>query len=245
MIPRLYIPELLRSGQQCTLPPEVSKHLCKVLRARIDDTLILFNGDGMNYLATLSEPHHQHAQVQIIDQHLNSSESSLSIHLGQAILSRQKMDLVLQKSTELGVTHITPLHSLASDHQPKADRYATQHARAKAIIIAACEQSGRSVLPALNQSTDLFNWANNLSSHTLKLICDPAIAAPLNRPEDSPSSIAIAIGPESGWHDQERTVLTAAGFIPISFGPRVMRTETAALAIIASLQTLWGDFLTR
>lgn len=241
MTPRVYLPQACASQNTLTLPEDTSAHLIRVLRMRQGDPLIVFDGSGRDWSATVLDANPKAVRIQLLTSQPGLAKSPVQIELGQAMLVKQKMDLVLQKSTELGVNGITPLRSKKGVVKLNTVRSEKQHLRNQTIVISACEQSGRSELPILQVQNSVSEWISTLPKEGLRLLCHPsADTDPL--PAKAPKHVSIAIGPESGWHPDEIQIFLEAGFVPCQFGPRILRTETAALAIIASLQTRWGDF---
>ncbi len=238
-VPRVYYPDTLTPGETVCLPDATSHYLLHVLRLRPDDALVLFNGQAHGeYPARFLEAKKKQAYVNIESYHARNLESPLALHLGQAISAGDKMDLAIQKSVELGVHTITPLLTQYSK------QYKTNHLQKKRehwqkIIISACEQCGRNQLPTLNAAQPLATWLRS-DLTPLKLLFHPST----NTREDLPknvSDVTVLIGPEGGLSEQEILEATQQDFLTLDLGPRILRTETAAMAAITMLQSRWGD----
>lgn len=242
-VTRNYLAQPLQPGQRVALPEAVANHLLRVLRLSVGDALIVFNGDGFDYHATLATAERRSAQIQVQSRSAASGESPLSITLGQGIARGDKMDWVLQKATELGVAAIAPLRTQWTEVRLTAERAERRHQHWHGVIAAACEQCGRAVLPALNETSELSNWAANAPSNALRFLLDPDAEHTLRScpPPQPGQPVWLAVGPEGGLSEYDIATLRAAGFSGLRLGPRVLRTETAGLAVIAAMQALWGD----
>ena len=226
-------------GEAVSLAEKPSHHLTKVLRLETGDPVIVFNGDGYEYPGIIVEIHAKSVAVKIQAQDQPGRESELSIELGQGVSRGERMDFVLQKSVELGVTRVTPLWTDRCQVKLDGSRLAKRLAHWTSIIHSACEQSGRTAVPQLQHPTTLASWTR-LTDKQLGLVLDPT--ATRNLREITPArDIKLLIGPEGGLSDEEISTATGFGFIPVRLGPRILRTETAALASVTALQTLWGD----
>ncbi len=240
---RNYLDHPLQPGQRVVLPEAVANHLLRVLRLGVGDALIVFNGDGFDYRATVVNAERRAAQIEVQSREAASSESALSITLGQGIARGDKMDWVLQKASELGVAAIAPLRTQWTEVRLNAERAERRHQHWHGVIAAACEQCGRATLPALAAASDLSDWASSAPQNALRLLLDPEGEQSLStclRPQ-SGQPIWLVVGPEGGLSERDIATLHAAGFNGLRLGPRVLRTETAGLAAIAAMQTLWGD----
>lgn len=242
-VPRIYHPEPLTVGQSVVLTADAFQHTIKVLRLKAADPIELFCGDGNNYAAKLIDVSKRQASVAIEAVEGNASESPLSIHLGQVISRGDRMDFALQKSVELGVSQITPLFSQRCGVKLSGERLTKKQAHWQKIVVSACEQCGRSRVPTVNlaQSLDDFVAANDSQ---LKLTLDPMAQVPLAelaKQSASNHNVALLIGPEGGFTDAEVTQATEHDFKPIRLGPRILRTETAALTALSVIQYQLGD----
>jgi 16S rRNA (uracil1498-N3)-methyltransferase len=210
------------------------------LRLKAGESLLLFNGDGGEYRAVFKEVDDKRARVLVQDVIQPERESPLQVDLGQGVSRGARMDMVLQKSVELGVDSITPLWTKRAQVQLRGARLEKRLSHWQGVIRSACEQSGRVYLPKLNAATDLQNWYCDEASPSLRLVLDPTATLQLSdlRPE---KVIRILVGPEGGLQSEEISAAEDNGFKRVRLGPRILRTETAALASLAAVQTLWGD----
>jgi len=242
-ITRIFTDQSIAANKDVVLNPSASHHLLQVLRLRLGADLVLFNGDGYNYSAQLITAAKKQAQVKIISRSEPEQDSPVHIHLCISISKGERMDFAIQKSVELGVSEITPLFSQHGVVNLSSERVQKRQQHWRKVIISACEQSGRCKVPLLNDAIGLDHWLEMPHSGT-RLILDPRSeigVGSLNQPDDG---VTILVGPEGGLSDAEIIKAKDHGFIGISLGPRILRTETAPLAAIAAMQTLWGDFKT-
>ena len=237
--PRVYEPQPLSAGRPIELGAAAVQHLIRVLRLREGDRLHLFNGDGREYPATLTRVDKRSAQAVLEPALTPAVESRLKIHLGQTLSRGERMDYAVQKATELGVHRITPLSSERCEVRLKAERESKRRQHWQQVAISACEQSQRTRLPDITEVSPLREWLGSVDAD-LKLVLHHHTARPLQTLA-APDSVALLIGPEGGLTDAEVEAALTAGFQPVAFGPRVMRTETAPVAACAILQYLWGD----
>ena len=244
-ISRIYADQSLSGGNTVCLNPETSHYILRVLRLRPGDPLILFNGDGSEYQATLRESNKRQAVLAVGEAHRPRRESSLHILLGQAVSRGERMDLVLQKSVELGVARVAPLWTERTQVQLSGGRLENRLAHWRGIVRSACEQSGRVLLPALEDIVPLSEWLTLQGTHATghKLVFHPSGELTLRELEPR-AHASVLIGPEGGLTEDEIGLAEACGFQRIRLGPRVLRTETAALAALTALQALWGDLMT-
>lgn len=241
-MPRFYLNQPLVVGQVLDLPDNVVRHL-NVLRVRTGDEIVLFDGSGRAYPACLNQLEKRRAAAEILRCEHSDNESPLDIMLIQAVSSGERMDFTLQKSVELGVKTIQPVISERSVVRLQGERADKRVQRWQEIVISACEQSGRNIVPQVLPLVSYADALKAMPSEKTKLLMS------LNRPhklnEIAPASdgLIFMVGPEGGWSEKEEQQAFAAGFQAVTLGPRVLRTETAALAAIAAMQTLWGDFV--
>lgn len=230
----------LQAGTTITLPEDVAAHLIRVLRLQPGDACVLFNGDGFDYDAQLVAVSKREARAQILAARRIDSESPLRITLLQGIARGEKMDLILQKATELGVARILPVESERNEVKLDAARAAKRLAHWQEVVVSACEQSGRAVVPEVLAPQPLARAAMLREGHGFLL--DPLAAQALSALRGSElRACTLAIGPEGGWSPRDREQLIAAGFEGLRLGPRILRTETAGIAAIAALQAIAGD----
>jgi len=235
---RIYADIPLSPGSRATLPEAPSRHLSQVMRLRPGDSLVVFNGDGHDYRATLLQPRKDAAVVEIIERGEVEAEPPLAIHLGIGISKGDRMDLVIQKSVELGVAHITPLFTERCVVRLSNERLAKRLAHWQGVLIGACEQSGRRRLPSLHNAISLDEWLRDAGPG---LLLYHRASRSLHDLPPPGGQISLLVGPEGGLSPSEREWAVDAGFQGVRLGPRVLRTETAPLAALAAIQVLWGD----
>jgi len=241
-VPRIYQQGALIVGQTCLLADDAANHVGRVLRMQANQALELFNGDGNNYQALIVEVGKKTVSVAIKDVLANPVESPLRIHLGQGISRGDRMDFAIQKAVELGVAEITPLFTERCGVKLDAERAEKKREQWQKIVMSACEQSGRSVVPVVNPLTHLDKWLEQ-ETKELKLTLDPW-AKDTIKTLTKAQAVRLVIGPEGGFSDKEVQQTQQAGFTAVQLGPRVLRTETAALTAIAALQLQLGDLAT-
>lgn len=233
----------LHPGQELDLPEDIANHLVRVMRLASGDACILFNGDGHDYHAQLIEVGKRNARVRIESATAVDNESPLSITLLQGIARGEKMDLILQKSTELGVAALVPVNSERSEVRLQGERASKRLAHWNNVVASACGQSGRALIPPVSAPANLAQACAELPADSLRLCLDPRGQWRLDTlPAVGAGGIVVAIGPEGGWSPRDLQVLSEAGFSGLQLGPRVLRTETAGLAALAALQAQLGDF---
>ncbi|MGY3265729.1 16S rRNA (uracil(1498)-N(3))-methyltransferase [Lysobacter sp. HA35] len=241
---RVHVAQPLSTGAEITLPEGPAAHLTRVLRLGAGDACIVFNGDGNDYAATLVAVGKRDARLLVGDTTRVDRESPLRITLLQGVAKGEKMDLILQKATELGVNAIAPVWSQRSDVKLDGDRAVKRLDHWRSVVASACEQCGRATVPDVAAPVTLAAALASLETHTMHLLLDPEGAHSLRTMAlDDASSICIAVGPEGGWSPLDREQLRAAGFDGLRLGPRILRTETAGLAAIAALQARFGDLV--
>ena len=245
-MPRFYCPVPLQVGQRVSLPDAVTRHAIGALRLREGDAVTLFNGDGYEYDGVLAaHASLKEAGVQLLASQLADRESPLRVTLAQGISSGDRMDITLQKSVEMGVMAIQPLNMRRSIVRLSGDKLEKRRAHWQAVVVSACEQCGRNVVPEVLPILDFADWrrAQNVTSGLL-LLLDPEAESSLPNLNalERGSAVTLLAGPEGGFDPVESTMAKAAGFVGVRLGPRVLRTETAALAALAAMQVLWGDY---
>jgi len=236
---RFFTRQALADGATVALDQETSHYITRVLRLRNGDTLVLFDGSGRDYHAIVESADKKQVLARIRNSDPVCNESALYIELGQGVSRGERMDFVLQKSVELGVNTVTPLWTSRSQVRLQDQRLEKRLAHWQGVMRAACEQSGRSVLPALQEPGSLRDWCAGEHS-ALQLVLDPGAKTSL-RDLQAVNRVRILVGPEGGLEEQEMMLAVSAGFQRVRLGPRVLRTETAALATLSAVQTLWGD----
>jgi 16S rRNA (uracil1498-N3)-methyltransferase len=239
--PRLFVDSPLAPQGEIALTPSAFSHAVRVLRLKESAELVLFNGDGWDYPARLVRIERRQAWARISERRQNPAEGPLRIHLGLGISKSGRMDQAIQKAVELGVTAITPL--LCERSVVRLDKQAGQRKweHWRGVVISACEQSGRALLPELERPRAVEAWLAPLPAESLKLLLAPDADSGLSSQPPN-REIVLLIGPEGGISQSEQSRAINHGFKSIRLGGRILRTETAPLAAIAALQTLWGDF---
>lgn len=240
---RVHVDESLSVGREVALPESAAAHLVRVLRLGVGDACVLFNGDGHDYAARIVSSTKRELRVAIESSEAVSRESPLKLVLLQGVARGEKMDLILQKATELGATAFHPLWSQRSEVKLDEARAEKRLAHWRSVVSSACEQSGRAFVPEVVAPVSLSAALAALPAGGLRLILDPEGEFSFGTLDlDVSQPVYVAIGPEGGWSDLDRTQLRAAGFRGLKLGPRILRTETAGLAAIAALQAKFGDF---
>jgi 16S rRNA (uracil1498-N3)-methyltransferase len=239
--PRIYQQGLFTINETVTLSEDAFGHAVRVLRLRAGDHIILFNGsESFQYSATLTEVSKKSAQVKINTKELVNSESPLNIHLGQGISRGDRMDFTLQKSVELGVNTITPLFTERCGVKLNAERLEKKRQQWQKIVISACEQSGRIYVPTVNEPMMLADWLTQETS-ALKINLHPKAQHSIMTLPIENTRVRLLVGPEGGLNDEEIAQARQCQFHDVLLGPRVLRTETAALTAITALQCRFGD----
>lgn len=239
-LPRIYTPEALIPNHNIGLESQASIHLIKVLRLKEGDEIRLFNGDGCEYLAHIISASKKNAQVKVCEVLSEDAKVSFPLHLGQVVSKGDRMDFTIQKATELGITDITPLWSERCDVRLKEERLEKKMEHWQKVAISACEQSGRNIIPTIHPAMNYNDWASSVESD-VKLVLHIRDQKPLVD-INTPSSVALLVGPEGGLTDDEVSLCIDQQFTGLTLGPRILRTETAALAALSLFQFLWGDF---
>ncbi len=241
--PRFYCPVSLPESGLFELPPDAAHHAHRVLRLRINDPVQIFDGEGHACDAIINTISGKHVDVNIIRTCPAQATSPLQIVLAQAMSSSDKMDWVVQKATELGAAEIQPVQTQRSVARLSSERVEKRTEHWRGVVIAACEQSGRNDLMQVHAPVDFSHWlANQRNTPGSKFILLPDGAVALHVQAKPQGPVTLLIGPEGGFTPDEALMAKQTGFVPVLLGPRVLRTETAAIAGIAALQTLWGDF---
>jgi 16S rRNA (uracil1498-N3)-methyltransferase len=239
---RIFVPGTLAPGAQVELPPQAGAHLTRVLRLEAGAALTLFNGLGGEYAATLLPANGRHVHVSVTRHEPVERESPLAITLLQGIARGERMDLIVQKATELGVARIVPLLTERSVVKLDAKQRERKREHWQAIANSACEQCGRNRVPEIGVPLALGDSLAALSAGSVRCLLAADAAAPLAAlTRQSQQPIVLLIGPEGGLAENERQFALANGFVGCRLGPRVMRTETAGLAALAVLQAIAGD----
>lgn len=248
-LPRIFHPSSLNLEDKVQLSNEAGRHLQKVLRLKVGNPIILFNGLGGEYYAEICAIENSNVIATIKQFFDVNRESRVKIHLGQGISRGEKMDYTIQKSVELGVSQISPLYTERCGVHLDDTRAKKRIEHWQKVAISACEQSGRTSIPNINSPSLLVSWLNQIKliAGELCFVCDPKTKQQLSNYASTSAailvkSVTILIGPEGGLSENEIESAVKAGFHRLSLGPRILRTETAAIVVIALLQAHWGDF---
>jgi len=245
MATRIYVSAEIHPHSTCFLPRAQAHHLARVLRLAAGDAVVLFNGDGADYEGTIDSLAKGAVSVRVGERRAAGRESPLEIVLGQALSSGDRMDYTVQKAVELGVAAIHPLAAERSVVRLAAERAEKRAAHWQAVVIAACEQCGRSRVPPVAPVAAFDRW---LAQHAgrddgrSRLLLSPRADARLRDVAAPGGAVTLLAGPEGGFTAGEEAAARRGGFTPVRLGPRVLRTETAAVAALAAMQALWGDF---
>ncbi len=230
----------LAPGQLISLNDESVHYLSRVLRVAPGQRVVMFNGDGSDYAAEITRVDRKVLDLKVQTRLPARGESHLQITLVQAVSRGERMDITLQKATELGVTAFQPVFSARTEVRLKPEKLEKRMAHWHKVIISACEQSGRAFVPILKSPMALMTWIET-ETDIQRVVLDPAAEKPLTR-LSLESKAELLIGPEGGFDDKELEYLDKAGITAVCLGPRILRTETAGLASIAIMQALAGDF---
>jgi len=239
---RLYVAERLAAGAELQLAEEAARYLGRVLRLRVGNTVNVFNGDDGEWSATISRFGKDRVSLAVHEIVANVIEPRLKIHLVQGISRGERMDFVVQKATELGVVRITPVltdHGVVKLDDKRAGKRRLHWQR---VAESACEQSGRVNPPQVDAPLPLNDWLGAARGNdSTNLILVPGAGRPLSAVEAPAAGLCLLIGPEGGFSERECDDASLAGFEAVALGPRILRTETAAVAALAIAQGLWGD----
>ncbi|WP_405231623.1 16S rRNA (uracil(1498)-N(3))-methyltransferase [Lentisalinibacter salinarum] len=237
---RLHYPEPLTSGDEVTVGEDDARYLTRVLRLPVGAPLVLFDGRGGEYDATMVTAGRRVVTVAVGEHRAVERESPLAVTVAQGISRGERMDHVVQKTTELGAAAIVPLLCERGVVRLDDKRAAARLEHWQRVAVSACRQCGRNRLPQIAPITALEDWLAAPPTG-LRLVLTPDAADGLTALARPTTPVTLLVGPEGGLTDRETQAAEAAGFRPVGLGPRILRTETAAVAGIAALQTLWGD----
>jgi 16S rRNA (uracil1498-N3)-methyltransferase len=241
--PRFHCEATLAVGATVRLSERAARHVA-ALRMRVGDALTLFNGDGYECAAVLTGIGKRGVTAAVRERRAVDRESPLDVRLVQGVCAGDRMDLVLQKATELGVAAIHPLVTTRSVVRLSSDRRERRETHWQNVVIAACEQCGRNRIPQVAPSLGFGEYFAALPARAgetgVRILLAPDGAASL-RSLAPHTPVTVLVGPEGGLAPEEREIAVAAGFVTVRFGPRILRTETAPLAMLAALQAIYGD----
>ena len=239
MAPRFYIDAPLRAGSVCTLSEDAAHHAIHVLRLRAGEEITVFNGRGGEFAARIVSIQRLKIAVDLLHRREIERESPLRVTLVQSVSAGDKMDSTLRKAVELGVAEVQPVLAARSVARPKGERAEGRRAHWQKVVIAACEQCGRNRIPEVHALIALSNYRP--SGTAMRILLSPLAQQPLSELSLRGSEFVVAAGPEAGFTSEEEAALVSSGFVPALLGPRVLRTETAAVAALAALSALRGD----
>ena len=238
-VPRFFVSSPLFSGTEIDLPAPAARH-CTALRLHRGSPVTLFDGRGGEFLAELTLISREGARARVDARRTVDLESPLFILLAQCLSSGDRMDITLQKSTELGVAVFAPISSERSVVRLAPERVDRRIAHWRNVAVAACEQCGRNRVPEVASLRDIDSFLVDAETPGLRLMLAPGAKQRLKDLEP-PRSVTLLVGPEGGLTPTEKRTAERSGFVPVALGPRVLRTETAPIAAIAAMQALWGD----
>jgi 16S rRNA (uracil1498-N3)-methyltransferase len=238
MAPRFYLDAPLRAGSVCTLSEDAAHHAIHVLRLHEGEEVTLFNGRGGEYAARIASIQRLRISIDLLEHRQVERESPLRVTLVQGVSAGEKMDSTVRKAVELGVAEIQPLLATRSVARPKGERADSRRAHWQKVVIAACEQCGRNRIPAVQPLTSVEDYE---PGEGMKVLLSPQAKPKFSEAIKDSTAFILAAGPEAGFTAQEEAAFVAAGFEPVSLGPRVLRTETASVAALAALNALRGD----
>lgn len=239
--PRIYYSETLQVNTEISLTGNAANHVAKVLRMQLGDDLRIFNGDGYEYAAKIIAINKRDVKVNIETTIENNKESPLQIHLQQAVARAEKMDWIVQKSTELGVASITPIITERSGVKLSADRWDKRLEHWRAIAISACEQCGRNRIPEINPVVTFSYLLEQAQGGQCFILAPNAPTRLTTHLISTNASIQLLIGPEGGFSPLELQKAEQRGYCALSLGPRILRAETAPIVAVSVLQAYFGD----
>ena len=239
MVPRFYLDAPLRAGGVCTLSEDAAHHAIHVLRLREGDAVTLFSGRGGEYAARIASIQRLRIAVDLLQHRPIEREPPLRVTLVQGVSAGERMDSTVRKAVELGVAEIQPVLATRSVARPKGERADSRRAHWQKVVIAACEQCGRNRIPEVHPLVQVGDY--RADGAAARILLSPLAQLPFSKAPLEGNTFILAAGPEAGFTADEEAALAAAGFVPASLGPRVLRTETAAVAALAALSALRGD----
>jgi 16S rRNA (uracil1498-N3)-methyltransferase len=238
---RVYCGGALEPGTEIALPATAASHVARVLRLRAGSPIVVFDGSGSDYACEIAVVEGDRVRVRVGEATDGRPESPLSVTLVQAVSRGERMDLTLQKATELGVGAVVPVLSARSVVRLDERQAEAKLRHWQAVVTSACEQCGRSVLPRVHAPLALDRYLAESPRDCLRLVPSPGASDSLAGLRDAPEAAELLIGPEGGFEESELVGAERAGFRPVRLGPRVLRTETAGIVALTVLQAMWGD----
>jgi len=238
-IARIYTAQQLQCGQQVVLDKKASQHLLRVLRAKFQDPVIIFNGKGGEFRGQLVDAEKGLANIKLLQYENVNRESPLAIHLAQGISRGERMDYVIQKATELGVVTITPLFTERCTVKLSGARLEKRLEHWRSVAIAACEQSGRCQIPHIKEAEPFNHFVSDHAG--FGFICNTESGSSIESYQVPKKQATLLIGPEGGFANAEVQAAQEKNFHSLSLGPRILRTETAPIVAMTLLQSCAGD----
>lgn len=232
----------LALGAQIKLPENAAIHATRALRLEVGDKIALFNGDGQDYQADLTFIKKGDVSAKITSIKKVDNESPIKVILAQAISSGDRMDFTIQKAVEMGVTEIQPIASQRSVVKLSGERAEKRREHWQNVVNSACEQSGRAFVPQVAMPASLANWLASKPDAQTKVTLAPTAEVSFKELPTPTGNICLLVGAEGGLTEDEISLAESQGFTPVRLGKRILRTETAPLAAIATMQAIWGDF---
>ncbi len=240
-VTRVYTDQPLAVGRLLALEEAPARHIRTVLRLRAGDEMILFDGSGTDFRARLTLVAREAVEAETLEAVRTEPEARLPITLVQAVAKGEHMDYALQKAVELGISRFVPVFTQHGVVRLQGERLTRKREHWRRVAIGACEQSGRTRLPEIGRAQPLEAWLAEPAEATTRLVLDPGAKHSLKDINAPSGEVQCLIGPEGGLSGAEVDLARAAGFQPIRLGPRTLRTETAASAVVTAIQILWGD----
>ena len=243
---RFYHSKTININEIIVLDDFATHHALKVLRLKKGDELILFNGDGYDFQGQIFNIAKKRVEVMINSRRIVANESDLKVTLLQTLTSNEKMDLIIQKTTELGISEIQPIVCERGIVKIKNDKIEKRLLHWKQVSIGACEQCGRAQIPVINKPENITKYLEKIimSDKSLKIILSPTAIKSLNEISyNIDQNIKVLIGPEGGFSKKELELATKKNFLPVKIGPRILRTETTPISIMSILQYEYGDIV--
>ena len=242
-MPRFYCPPPIPLSGEMELPVPAAHHATRVLRLHAGDTIQLFDGEGNERQGRIASVEGKRVVISSLTETNVVRESPLRVLLAQSMTSSEKMDWIIQKATELGATEIQPLDTERSVARLSMERTAKRMSHWRQVVISACEQCGRNVLPEIHAPVEIMTWLQQMQKQPdSKFVLLPDGPASMRNQAKPSERIVLLIGAEGGLTESESNTAIQCGFNPIGMGNRILRTETAAIAGLAAIQTLWGDY---
>ena len=238
---RFYIAESPDTSRSVEITGERAHYLQRVLRLRVGASLTVFSDGSPDFAATITSIKKNAVVLELNDSQANDTESGLDLRLIQGLSRGERMDIIVQKATELGARRVSPVHTEFSVVRLDAERAPRRLAHWQKIARGACEQCGRNSLPTIDLPAPLAECIGAPAGDRLRLVLLPGANRTLDQLPDTASQVDLLVGPEGGFSSQEASDAVDAGFIAVTLGPRILRAETAALAAITLVQSKWGD----